>query len=100
MVQNFKPIFYNKYCRRENKWTLIHVLEMKAQGNWGYRSLLICVNIILNEIIWELALEFVTAVLFINTPIKIHSICSSNTLCIGLYFLGQTEALNWKLKFI
>jgi len=29
-----------------------------------------CVNIMLSGIMWELALRFVTAVLFVNTPVN------------------------------
>ena len=54
----------------------------------------------LNDIIWELALKFVPAVLFINTTTTVHSICSSNSTCTGLYVLWKTEGQNRQAKFI
>jgi len=39
------------------KVNLILALELEAQGNSGYRSLLMSVNIILNVITWELAVK-------------------------------------------
>jgi hypothetical protein len=86
-MRNFKPIFYNRYCGRAKKRNLIHALQLEGQGNSGYVSFLLRVNKILSDIIWELALKFVPAVLFINIPVTPHSICGSNTLCTGFYFL-------------
>ena len=94
---NFKPIFYNRYCNRTKEVELNTCVVVGSARQFGLSFI---VNIILNDIIWELAVKFVTVVLFINITIKIHSICSSNTLCTGLYFLWQTEKLNGKLKFI
>jgi hypothetical protein len=66
---------------------LIYSLQLEWQGNSDYVPFLLRVNKILSDIIWELALKFVTAVLFINTPITPHSICGSNTSCTGFYCL-------------
>jgi hypothetical protein len=45
--------------------------------NLGNFSFFICVITILNDIIWELALKIVTAVVFINIPISVHFVRSN-----------------------
>jgi hypothetical protein len=63
----------------------MYSLDLEAPSKSGCLYFLMRVDKILNDIC-EMTLKLVTTVMYINTPIKFHSICSSNISCTRFYF--------------